>query len=146
MTKLPTAINLHKASKTLGLTYGPDEVYQLPADILLLQELDENAKPSHYQDQLALLQALGVFDLVAAEGRQLAADAAEDVPVGDEVGFPVEGLGAAWVEVDQAFLQQGKLVLVVGRFGVFVEFLQQQDVGLFVADHPGHFVEAERHV
>ena len=25
-------------------------------DILLLQELDENAKPSHYQDQLALLQ------------------------------------------------------------------------------------------
>ncbi|MQT55740.1 1-(5-phosphoribosyl)-5-((5-phosphoribosylamino)methylideneamino)imidazole-4-carboxamide isomerase, partial [Pseudomonas sp. FSL R10-2398] len=27
MTKLPTAIKLHKVSKTLSLTYGPDEVY-----------------------------------------------------------------------------------------------------------------------
>ncbi len=34
MTKLPTAINLHKASKTLTLTYGPDEVYHLPAEFL----------------------------------------------------------------------------------------------------------------
>ncbi|PYY89793.1 1-(5-phosphoribosyl)-5-((5-phosphoribosylamino)methylideneamino)imidazole-4-carboxamide isomerase [Pseudomonas sp. TKO26] len=34
MTKLPTGINLHKASKTLTLTYGPDEVYHLPAEFL----------------------------------------------------------------------------------------------------------------
>ncbi|OLS61135.1 gamma-butyrobetaine hydroxylase-like domain-containing protein [Pseudomonas putida] len=34
MPRLPTAINLHKASKTLSLTYGPGEVYQLPAEFL----------------------------------------------------------------------------------------------------------------
>jgi len=34
MSRLPTAINLHKASKTLSLTYGPDEVYHLPAEFL----------------------------------------------------------------------------------------------------------------
>ncbi len=34
MSRLPTAINLHKASKTLRLTYGPDEVYTLPAEFL----------------------------------------------------------------------------------------------------------------
>lgn len=34
MSRLPTAINLHKASKTLTLTYGPDEVYSLPAEFL----------------------------------------------------------------------------------------------------------------
>lgn len=92
------------------------------------------------------LQAFGVFDLVTAEGRQFTADAAEDMPVGHEVGFPVEGLGTAGVEIDQALLQQGKLVLVMGGLGVFVEFLQQQDVGLFVTDHPRHFVEAGGHV
>ena len=27
MTKFPTAINLHKASKTLTLKYAPDEEY-----------------------------------------------------------------------------------------------------------------------
>ena len=32
--KLPTAINLRKASKTLSLTYGPNEVYELPAEFL----------------------------------------------------------------------------------------------------------------
>ncbi|MFJ4372817.1 gamma-butyrobetaine hydroxylase-like domain-containing protein [Pseudomonas japonica] len=34
MSRLPTAINLHKASKTLTLTYGPNEVYTLPAEFL----------------------------------------------------------------------------------------------------------------
>ena len=34
MAKFPTAVNLHKTSNTLGLTYGPDEVYQLPAELL----------------------------------------------------------------------------------------------------------------
>ncbi|WP_040260085.1 gamma-butyrobetaine hydroxylase family protein [Pseudomonas massiliensis] len=34
MSRIPTAINLHKASKTLTLTYGPDEVYALPAEFL----------------------------------------------------------------------------------------------------------------
>ncbi|ERO65065.1 gamma-butyrobetaine hydroxylase-like domain-containing protein [Pseudomonas piscis] len=34
MARLPTVINLHKASKTLTLTYGPDEVYHLPAEFL----------------------------------------------------------------------------------------------------------------
>ena len=34
MTRIPTGINLHKASKTLTLTYGPDEVYNLPAEFL----------------------------------------------------------------------------------------------------------------
>ena len=34
MTRLPTAINLHKASKTLSLSYGPNEVYHLPAESL----------------------------------------------------------------------------------------------------------------
>lgn len=34
MSKFPTAVNLHKTSNTLGLTYGPDEVYQLHAELL----------------------------------------------------------------------------------------------------------------
>lgn len=34
MSRLPTAINLHKTSKTLSLTYGPGEVYHLPAEFL----------------------------------------------------------------------------------------------------------------
>lgn len=34
MTRIPTGINLHKASKTLTLTYGPGEVYNLPAEFL----------------------------------------------------------------------------------------------------------------
>lgn len=34
MTKLPIAINLHKASKTLTLKYAPDEEYHLPAEFL----------------------------------------------------------------------------------------------------------------
>ncbi len=34
MARLPTAINLHKASKTLSLTYAPGEVYHLPAEFL----------------------------------------------------------------------------------------------------------------
>ena len=57
------------------------------------------------------LQAFGVFDLVAAQRRQLAAYTAEDMPVGDEVGFPVEGLGTAGVEIDQALFQQGMPLL-----------------------------------
>ncbi|MNE16770.1 hypothetical protein D3C76_833430 [compost metagenome] len=34
MARIPSGINLHKASKTLTLTYGPDEVYHLPAEFL----------------------------------------------------------------------------------------------------------------
>ena len=34
MARLPTAINLHKASKTLTLTYAPGEAYTLPAEFL----------------------------------------------------------------------------------------------------------------
>jgi phosphoribosylformimino-5-aminoimidazole carboxamide ribotide isomerase len=34
MSKLPTAIQLHKASKTLTLKYGPEEEYRLPAEFL----------------------------------------------------------------------------------------------------------------
>ncbi|MEX5541824.1 gamma-butyrobetaine hydroxylase-like domain-containing protein [Pseudomonas poae] len=34
MSKFPTAVNLHKTSNTLGLTYGPDEAYQLSAELL----------------------------------------------------------------------------------------------------------------
>ena len=34
MARMPTAINLHKASKTLSLTYAPGEVYTLPAEFL----------------------------------------------------------------------------------------------------------------
>lgn len=34
MTGIPSAINLHKTSKTLSLTYGPDEVFNLPAEFL----------------------------------------------------------------------------------------------------------------
>ncbi|MDD2048119.1 DUF971 domain-containing protein [Pseudomonas putida] len=34
MARIPTGINLHKASKTLTLTYGTDEVYHLPAEFL----------------------------------------------------------------------------------------------------------------
>ncbi|MGC1332929.1 gamma-butyrobetaine hydroxylase-like domain-containing protein [Pseudomonas sp.] len=49
MTKLPTAINLHKASKTLTLTYGPDEVYNLPAEFLRVHspsaEVQGHGKP-----------------------------------------------------------------------------------------------------
>lgn len=34
MTRIPSAINLHKTSKTLSLTYGSDEVFNLPAEFL----------------------------------------------------------------------------------------------------------------
>ena len=34
MSKIPTGIRLHKASKTLTLEYGADEAYTLPAEFL----------------------------------------------------------------------------------------------------------------
>ncbi|KRP48779.1 DUF971 family protein [Pseudomonas libanensis] len=49
MSKFPTAVNLHKTSNTLGLTYGPDEVYQLPAEFLRVHspsaEVQGHGKP-----------------------------------------------------------------------------------------------------
>ncbi|QQX59378.1 gamma-butyrobetaine hydroxylase-like domain-containing protein [Pseudomonas chlororaphis] len=49
MTRLPIAINLHKASKTLTLTYAPDEVYHLPAEFLRVHspsaEVQGHGKP-----------------------------------------------------------------------------------------------------
>ena len=49
MPKFPTAVNLHKSSNTLGLTYGPDEVYQLPAEFLRVHspsaEVQGHGKP-----------------------------------------------------------------------------------------------------
>ncbi|MBI6563710.1 gamma-butyrobetaine hydroxylase-like domain-containing protein [Pseudomonas synxantha] len=49
MAKFPTAVNLHKTSNTLGLTYGPDEVYQLPAEFLRVHspsaEVQGHGKP-----------------------------------------------------------------------------------------------------
>ncbi|CAD5203782.1 gamma-butyrobetaine hydroxylase-like domain-containing protein [Pseudomonas sp. FEN] len=48
-TRLPTAINLHKASKTLILKYGPDEEYQLSAEFLRVHspsaEVQGHGKP-----------------------------------------------------------------------------------------------------
>ena len=48
-TKLPTAIELHKASKTLTLKYGADEVYHLPAEFLRVHspsaEVQGHGKP-----------------------------------------------------------------------------------------------------
>ncbi|NWB93911.1 gamma-butyrobetaine hydroxylase-like domain-containing protein [Pseudomonas agarici] len=47
--RLPSAINLHKASKTLTLTYGPDEEYHLPAEFLRVHspsaEVQGHGKP-----------------------------------------------------------------------------------------------------
>lgn len=49
MTKLPTAINLHNASKTLTLKYAPDEEYHLPAEFLRVHspsaEVQGHGKP-----------------------------------------------------------------------------------------------------
>ncbi|MCW1246102.1 DUF971 domain-containing protein [Pseudomonas sp. SAICEU22] len=49
MTKFPTAINLHKASKTLALKYAPDEEYHLPAEFLRVHspsaEVQGHGKP-----------------------------------------------------------------------------------------------------
>jgi len=49
MPRLPTAINLHKASKTLELHYGPDEHYTLPAEFLRVHspsaEVQGHGKP-----------------------------------------------------------------------------------------------------
>ena len=49
MAKFPTAVNLHKTSNTLGLTYGPDETYQLPAEFLRVHspsaEVQGHGKP-----------------------------------------------------------------------------------------------------
>ncbi|MBT2296750.1 gamma-butyrobetaine hydroxylase-like domain-containing protein [Pseudomonas fluorescens] len=49
MTKLPSAINLHKASKTLTLKYAPDEEYHLPAEFLRVHspsaEVQGHGKP-----------------------------------------------------------------------------------------------------
>ncbi|NWB31707.1 gamma-butyrobetaine hydroxylase-like domain-containing protein [Pseudomonas gingeri] len=48
-TRLPTAINLHKASKTLTLSYGPGEEYHLPAEFLRVHspsaEVQGHGKP-----------------------------------------------------------------------------------------------------
>ena len=49
MSKFPTAVILHKTSNTLGLTYGPNEVYQLPAEFLRVHspsaEVQGHGKP-----------------------------------------------------------------------------------------------------
>jgi DUF971 family protein len=49
MSKIPSAINLHKASKTLSLHYGPDESYTLPAELLRVHspsaEVQGHGKP-----------------------------------------------------------------------------------------------------
>ena len=49
MSKFPTAVNLHKTSNALGLTYGPDEAYQLPAEFLRVHspsaEVQGHGKP-----------------------------------------------------------------------------------------------------
>lgn len=49
MTSLPTAINLHKASKTLTLQYGTGESYSLPAEFLRVHspsaEVQGHGKP-----------------------------------------------------------------------------------------------------
>lgn len=49
MSRLPTAINLHKASRTLRLTYGPGESYELPAEFLRVHspsaEVQGHGKP-----------------------------------------------------------------------------------------------------
>lgn len=49
MTSLPTAINLHKASKTLTLQYGTGESYTLPAEFLRVHspsaEVQGHGKP-----------------------------------------------------------------------------------------------------
>lgn len=49
MPRLPSAINLNKATKTLILTYGPDEVYHLPAEFLRVHspsaEVQGHGKP-----------------------------------------------------------------------------------------------------
>ncbi|WP_445577365.1 GBBH-like-N domain-containing protein [Pseudomonas sp. E141] len=49
MTKLPSAINLHKASKILTLKYAPDEEYHLPAEFLRVHspsaEVQGHGKP-----------------------------------------------------------------------------------------------------
>ena len=54
------------------MAFSLDEVARVirdeQPDVLLLQEVDEGAKPSHYQDQLALLQErLAAKQLPAAE-------------------------------------------------------------------------------
>lgn len=92
------------------------------------------------------LQAFGVLDPIATQGRQLPADAPENVRVGHEVSLPVEGMGAARIQVGEPLLQQFELVLVIAGFGAVIEFLQQHDIRLLVADHSRHFVEAEGHV
>ena len=92
------------------------------------------------------LQALGVFDLEAAEGDQRAPDTAENMPVGHKVGLPGKGLGAAGVKVDQTLLQQGQLVLVSAGLGVVIDFLQQHQIRALVTDDPRHFIQAEGHV
>jgi DUF971 family protein len=47
--RIPTAIKLHKASKTLELHYGPDERYSLPAEFLRVHspsaEVQGHGKP-----------------------------------------------------------------------------------------------------
>ncbi|MDT4875088.1 hypothetical protein FQZ97_1104310 [compost metagenome] len=76
----------------------------------------------------------------------MSTDTAEDVRLRHEVGFPVEGMSAAGIEVCEAFLEQFELVLVIAGLGAVIEFLQQHDVRLFVANDPRHFIEAEGHV
>lgn len=49
MTRMPTAIELHKASKTLTLKYGANEEYHLPAEFLRVHspsaEVQGHGKP-----------------------------------------------------------------------------------------------------
>lgn len=58
MTRRPTAIKLHKASKILSLTYGPDESYDLPAEFLRVHspsaEVQGHGKPILQYGKLAV--------------------------------------------------------------------------------------------
>ena len=124
---------------------------QLPA-VVERQVVDQQCRPGLElaADKIGIglgqLQTFCVFDLEAAKGDERAPDAAENVPVGYEVSLPGKGLGAAGVEVYQAFLEQGELVLIPTCLGVVVDFLQQHKVRALVADDPRYLIQAEGHV
>ena len=47
----------------------------------------------------------------------------------------------AMVMIRQQRQQPGQLVLVIGAPGAVIDFLQQDDIGIFLPQHPGHFAD-----
>lgn len=99
MSRLPTAINLHKASKTLSLTYGPGEVYHLPAEFLRVHS--PSAEVQGHGNPILQFGKLGVgLDKIEPAGQYALKLTFDD---GHDSGL------FTWEYLEQLCLRQGEL-------------------------------------